>query len=41
MPDTYEPPRIEERTEIGPNLIGGIALLSTNVDGSSAAFRPL
>jgi hypothetical protein len=37
MANTYEPPRIEQRTDIGPAIIGGPA-----VSGAlSAAFRPL
>ena len=40
MAGTYEPPRIEQRTDIGPMLIG--VLGSGNVDNEvSAAFRPL
>ena len=42
MADTYEPPRIEQRTDIGAALIGGPGIVSTNTDGAiSAAFRPL
>jgi len=37
MADTYEPPGIEERTDIGPNLIGA-DVISGNID-ASAAFR--
>jgi hypothetical protein len=38
MADTYDPPRIESRTEMADPLIG--AINSANVDGSpSAAFR--
>jgi hypothetical protein len=36
--DRYEAPRIEQRTDIGPTLIGG-PLSSTRT--LSAAFRPL
>jgi hypothetical protein len=31
MAETYDPPRIEERTDIGPSLIGG-QIISLNVD---------
>jgi hypothetical protein len=42
MPDIYEPPRIEQRTDIGAALIGGPGIASGNIDGAiSAAFRPL
>ena len=37
MADTYDPPRIEQRTDIGPMLIG-VQIISDNVD-ASAAFR--
>jgi hypothetical protein len=39
MAGTYEPPRIEQRTDIGPQLIGA-PVSSLNVDNNvSAAFR--
>jgi len=42
MGDTYDPPRIEERTDIGVALIGGPGIASGNIDGTiSASFRPL
>ena len=34
MPDTYEPPCIEERTDIGPAIIGLIPIGSANIDGA-------
>ena len=39
MADTYEAPRIEERTDLGPALIGGPTVGSGQA--ISAAFRPL
>jgi len=35
----YDPPRIEDRTDIGSALIGTVVL--TSLTPSSAAFRPL
>jgi hypothetical protein len=40
MADLYEPPRIEERTDIGPGLVGYGGGLPSGV-APSAAFRPL
>jgi hypothetical protein len=34
MPGTYEPPRIETRSDIGPAIIGG-PLASANIDGDA------
>jgi hypothetical protein len=39
MADTYDPPRIEQRTDIGSALIGG-PTIGSGVQ-NSAAFRPL
>ena len=33
MADTYEPPQIEQRTEIAPMLIGAL-ISDTNTDGA-------
>jgi hypothetical protein len=43
MADTkYDPPRIEQRTDIGPGLIGLVPLTSVTPNPNpSAAFRPL
>ena len=38
MADIYDPPRIEQRTDIGVALIGGPGIASGNTD-ASAAFR--
>ena len=39
MADTYDPPRIEHRTDITDPLIG--IVVSGNVDGNSAVFRSI
>jgi hypothetical protein len=31
MADTYDPPRIEARTDISPPMIGGLALTSNQI----------
>ena len=42
MAEAYDPPRIEQRTDIGVALIGGPGIASGNTNGAiSAAFRPL
>jgi hypothetical protein len=37
---SYDPPRVEARTDIGPALIGGTAAIGSGVP-TSAAFRPI